>query len=52
MNLKEAMGYLHQLRALRAFLASGPPLRQSYRRFSVDEANRLAAGERRARTEG
>ena len=46
MNLKEAMGYLHQLRALRAFVAARPPLRQSYRRFSVDEANRLAAGER------
>jgi dolichol-phosphate mannosyltransferase len=52
MNLKEAMGYLHQLRALRAFLGSAPAHRPSYRRFSVDEANRLAAGERRARTEG
>jgi hypothetical protein len=48
MNVKEAMGYLHQLRALRAFVAGAAPLRQSYRRFSVDEVNRLATGHGRA----
>ena len=46
MNLKEAMGYLHQLRALRAFVAAAPPLSQSYRRFSVDETDRLVAEQR------
>ena len=51
MNLKEAMGYLHQLRALRAFVAAAPPLSQSYRRFSVDETDRLVAENGRARTQ-
>ena len=46
MNLKEAMGYVHQLRALRAFVAAAPPLSQSYRRFSVDETDRLVAAQR------
>ncbi len=34
MNLKEAAGYLRQLRALRRFVASHPPLRQTYRRLT------------------
>jgi dolichol-phosphate mannosyltransferase len=37
MDFKEAMGYLHQLRSLRAFVSSHPRLRQSYRRMTVDE---------------
>ncbi len=37
MNLKEALGYLHQLRALRSFVAGAPKLRQSYRRVTVAE---------------
>lgn len=37
MNLKEATGYLRQLRALRRFVASHPPLRQAYRRLTVRE---------------
>lgn len=35
MNLKEATGYLRQLRALRRFVASHPPLRQTYRRLTL-----------------
>lgn len=37
MNLKEATGYLRQLRALRRFVASHPPLRQTYRRLTLGE---------------
>ena len=37
MNLTEALGYLHQLRALRSFVAGAPRLRQSYRRVTVAE---------------
>ena len=37
MNLKEATGYLGQLRALRAPARSQPPLRQSYRRLTAAE---------------
>jgi dolichol-phosphate mannosyltransferase len=37
MNLKEAMGYLHQLRALRGFVAGAPRLRQSYKRMTAEE---------------
>ncbi len=35
MNLKEATGYLRQLRALRRFVESHPPLRQTYRRLTL-----------------
>jgi dolichol-phosphate mannosyltransferase len=45
MNFKEAMGYLHQLRSLRAFVASQPPLRQSYRRMTIGD---LASGSNRS----
>jgi dolichol-phosphate mannosyltransferase len=34
MNLKEAMGYLDQLRELRRFIAVHPPLHQTYRRLT------------------
>jgi hypothetical protein len=37
MNFKEAMGYLHQLKALRGFVRSQPNLQQSYRRLTVAE---------------
>lgn len=37
MNLKEAMGYLEQLRDLRAFTRQQPPLTQRYRRISTGE---------------
>ncbi|MGB2716969.1 MAG: polyprenol monophosphomannose synthase [Vicinamibacterales bacterium] len=37
MNLKEAAGYLTQLRDLRRFRRSQPPLRQSYRALSTAE---------------
>jgi dolichol-phosphate mannosyltransferase len=42
MNLKEAMGYLRQLRSLRAFVAAAPVLHQSYRRVTSAELRRLA----------
>jgi dolichol-phosphate mannosyltransferase len=42
MNLKEAMGYLDQLRHLRRFVRQQPPLRQSYRRLTVAELEGLA----------
>ena len=35
MNLQEALGYLGQLRNLRAFVRSQPPLRQRYRRLTA-----------------
>jgi dolichol-phosphate mannosyltransferase len=50
MNLKEAMGYLHQLRALRAFVAAAPSLRQRYRRVTVAELEQLPV-DRRQRSE-
>ena len=37
MNLKEALGFLHQLRALRRFVATHPASPQSYRRMTVAE---------------
>jgi hypothetical protein len=37
MNFKEATGYLQQLRDLRQFMRSQPPLRQRYRRISAGE---------------
>ncbi|MDQ3213420.1 MAG: polyprenol monophosphomannose synthase [Acidobacteriota bacterium] len=37
MNLKEALGFMQQVRALRGFVAMHPPLRQSYRRLTVAE---------------
>jgi dolichol-phosphate mannosyltransferase len=47
MNLREATGYLAQLRELRAFRRSQPPLEQAYRRLTVDElqAEALVTGE-------
>jgi dolichol-phosphate mannosyltransferase len=47
MNLKEATGYLDQLRALRAFRRSQPALVQKYRRLTVAElqAEALSTGE-------
>ncbi|MCA1561942.1 MAG: polyprenol monophosphomannose synthase [Acidobacteria bacterium] len=37
MNMREAMGYLEQLRDLRRFVRAQPPLRQGYRRLTADE---------------
>jgi dolichol-phosphate mannosyltransferase len=37
MNLKEAMGYLEQLRDLKTFTRQQPPLSQRYRRISAGE---------------
>ena len=37
MNLKEALGYLDQLRDLRRFVKSQPRLDQRYRRLTVAE---------------
>jgi dolichol-phosphate mannosyltransferase len=37
MNFKEAMGYLHQLKALRRVVRSQPALHQRYRRLTVAE---------------
>jgi dolichol-phosphate mannosyltransferase len=37
MNLREALGYLEQLRQLRRFVATHPKLTQSYRRLTQDE---------------
>jgi dolichol-phosphate mannosyltransferase len=37
MNLKEAMGYLQQLRDLKTFTRQQPPLTQRYRRISTGE---------------
>ncbi len=34
MNMKEALGYLTQLRDLRRYQRSQPPLRQTYRRMA------------------
>jgi dolichol-phosphate mannosyltransferase len=43
MNLKEAVGYLEQLRDLRRFKREHPRLRQSYRRITPDELQRAWA---------
>jgi dolichol-phosphate mannosyltransferase len=37
MNLREALGYLDQLKDLRRFIAAQPRLDQTYRRLSVDQ---------------
>lgn len=41
MNLKEAMGYLEQLRELRRFMASDPGLQQTYRRLTPAELEQM-----------
>lgn len=41
MNVKEATGYLRQLRELRQFQAGRPPLRQAYRRLTTEELDAL-----------
>ncbi|HEV3484884.1 MAG TPA: hypothetical protein VG106_05720, partial [Vicinamibacterales bacterium] len=43
MNLKEAVGYLEQLRDLHRFKRAQPRLRQSYRRISAEELQRASA---------
>ena len=40
MNLREAMGYLTQLRDLRRFIGEQPRLTQQYRRLSADQLRR------------
>ena len=40
MNLREALGYLAQLRDLRRFIGEHPPLTQHYRRLSADQLRR------------
>jgi dolichol-phosphate mannosyltransferase len=40
MNMKEALGYLQQLKDLRQFIREQPPLRQQYRRLSADQLRR------------
>lgn len=42
MNLKEALGYLDQLRDLRRFKREQPPLAQAYRRLTAAELESLA----------
>lgn len=42
MNLKEAMGYLRQLRELSRFVVSHPKLRQTYRRLTRAELETVA----------
>jgi hypothetical protein len=37
MNVREALGYLDQLKDLRAFTAQNPPLEQTYRRLTADQ---------------
>ena len=44
MNLKEALGYLVQLRDLRRFLRAAPDLPQRYRQMSADEVRSLRSG--------
>jgi dolichol-phosphate mannosyltransferase len=41
MNLKEATGYLEQLRELRRFMASDPGLQQTYRRLTPAELEQM-----------
>jgi len=43
MSLKEALGFVAQLRDLRRFTASQPPVAQTYRRLSVGELERLSS---------
>ncbi len=40
MNLREALGYLHQLRDLRRFIRERPKLPQTYLRLSADQLGR------------
>jgi dolichol-phosphate mannosyltransferase len=47
MNLKEATGYLAQLRELQRFVASHPRLQQTYRRLPPEELERVLALNRR-----
>lgn len=47
MNLKEAMGYLRQLRELRRFTARQPKLRQHYRRLTRADLENLPFNRRR-----
>ena len=44
MNLKEALGYLVQLRDLRRFVRAAPELQQRYRQMSADEVRSLRSG--------
>jgi dolichol-phosphate mannosyltransferase len=52
MNLKEALGYLRQLRELRQFVRDRPTLQQTYRRLTADElaSQTLAPDAARARS--
>jgi hypothetical protein len=43
MNLKEAVGYLKQLRDLHRFKREHPRLRQTYRRITPEELQRAWA---------
>ena len=43
MNTREALGYLTQLRDLRAFKRGQPPLRQAYRRITPQEFEQMVA---------
>ena len=47
MNLKEAMGYLKQLRELRTFIATQPKLAQTYRRLTPADLERALSFNRR-----
>lgn len=40
MNMREALGYLQQLKDLRRFVKAQPPMSQRYRRFSADQLRR------------
>ena len=44
MNLKEALGYLVQLRDLRRVVRAAPELQQRYRQMSADEVRSLRSG--------
>lgn len=44
MNVREALGYLRQLRELRAFVRTQPPLRQRYRPLTADQLRREPLG--------
>ena len=50
MNLKEALGYLDQLKQLRRFVAAHPKLAQSYRRFTPQALAEQAPGQLDPRT--
>jgi hypothetical protein len=52
MNLREALGYLRQLRDLRHVVRDRPALQQTYRRLSSEElaSHSLAPDEARARS--